>query len=180
MKHLTEMQLQEYLDRTLPASARRLAGAHLLSCDLCAGRLEELKLVFAGLASLPEARLSRDLAAALLPRLPQTEPRMWTPVFAAQAGAALGGVIWLAGEAAKTIQKIEFASILLFLSRLEALPRLKLNLPDFAFILPAIHLFDFGRAEVSTFNVALLAVSALALWLAGNAALLRSRPGSRE
>jgi len=180
MKHLTKDQLQEYLDRTLPTSAHRLAEAHLRACDACASRLDELKLVFARLASLPEARLPRDLAASVLPRLPKKEPRMWTPVFAAQAGAALGAVIWLAGEAAKGIQKIELASLLLFLAQFDALPSLRLTLPDLQSILPAIHLFDFGGAEVSTLNLALLTVSAFALWVTGNATLLRGRPGIRK
>ncbi len=180
MKHLTEDQLQEYLDRALPASARRLAEAHLRSCGACASRLDELRLVFAGLASLPEARLSRDLAASVLPRLPQKEPRMWTPVFAAQAGAAFGAVIWLAGEAAKGVQKIDLASVLLFLSQFDALPGPRLTVPDFQFILPTIHPLDLGGAEVSTFNLALLAVSAFALWVAGNATLLRGHSGMRK
>jgi anti-sigma factor RsiW len=175
MKHLTEDQLQEYLDQTLPFGVRRRAEAHLASCDTCAGRLEELKVVFAGLATLPERRLSRDLSAAVLPRLRQPGPRRWRPVFAAQNGAALGAFIWLAGEAATAIQRIELSALVFKLARFLTLPGLRLIPLDFQFSLPSLPFNDFGGAEISTFNLALLAVSAFVLWMAGNAALLRGR-----
>ena len=168
MTHLTDDQLNEYLDAALPDSARRSFEAHLEGCDQCQERLEALQYIFIGLASLPEARPSGDLTAAVLARLPQRQPTLWSRVFAAQAGAALGGLVRLAGEAVRTIQIAEPASIRSLLVQFLALPGWQPTPPDFRFP-------DLGGAETSAFNLALLAGSALTLWVTANAALLRGR-----
>jgi hypothetical protein len=168
MIHLTDDQLNEYLDAALPDSARRSFEAHLQGCGECRARLGALQYLFIGLAGLPEARPSADLAAVVLARLPQRQPPLWSREFAAQAGAALGALVWLTGEAVRAIQIVEPASIQLLLVQFLALPGRKPPLPEFRFL-------DLGSAETSAFNLALLAASALALWVTGNAMLLRGR-----
>jgi anti-sigma factor RsiW len=101
--HLDEVTLNEWLDDALPARERGDADAHLAACPHCAGRLAELRAVFIHLAALPEAPLARDLAPAVLARLPAPPkpafgPR-WRWALALQATLALGGLL-LAAPAA--------------------------------------------------------------------------------
>lgn len=79
--HLDEITLNEWLDDALPALEHTAAAAHLAACPHCAGRLAELRAVLARLDSLPEAPLARDLAPAVLSRLP-ARPAPSAPAFA--------------------------------------------------------------------------------------------------
>ena len=103
IQHLDDTQLNEYLDRRLPVDAPLAVDAHLEACAECRKRLQEIQLVFASLASLPEVRISRDLTSSVLRRLPRKSFRLWTPFFAAQTGIVLGILVWLASEATEII-----------------------------------------------------------------------------
>jgi hypothetical protein len=101
MNHLSDSQLNEYLDGTLTANVRHTLGAHLGSCASCRMRLGEFQLVFDRLADLPEAPLSHDLKPDILKRLPLKRSPIWTPVFAVQFGVVLGVLVWFSSEAAR-------------------------------------------------------------------------------
>ena len=62
--HLTEEELNEYLDNEIQDRAR--AELHLSSCDECAARLATLQALFTEIESLPELALTRDLAAPVM------------------------------------------------------------------------------------------------------------------
>ena len=109
MNHISEFQLNEYLDHALPAEERSIVEPHIVSCDSCRARLDELLLVFNRLAELPDVQISHDLRPNILSRLPRIHNRLWTPFFAAQVGATLGIVIWLTTKAAD-LTKFQAAS----------------------------------------------------------------------
>jgi hypothetical protein len=104
MNHLSDSQLNEYLDHALPVEAHSIVDAHLVSCDSCRARLDELVLVFNHLADLPEVRISHDLTPGILSRLPLIRNRVWAPFFAAQVGAALGIIFWLSTKVVNLIK----------------------------------------------------------------------------
>jgi hypothetical protein len=103
MNHLSDSQLNEYLDGSLTAGPRHTAASHLKLCDSCRTRLAEFQLVFDQLAQLPEARLAHDLTPRVLARLPQ-ENRLWTPILAFQFVLAAGMLLWLSSEAVGLIR----------------------------------------------------------------------------
>jgi hypothetical protein len=98
--HLSEATLNEYVDQALGEPERAAVSAHLAGCPVCTERLAALRVLFVGLAELPSAPLGRDLRAGVLaslsagraaPLRPVADPRRpavrW--VFAAQLLAAL-------------------------------------------------------------------------------------------
>ncbi|MBI3738836.1 MAG: zf-HC2 domain-containing protein [Chloroflexi bacterium] len=189
MKNLTESKLNEYLDNTLNASARREADSHIQSCADCRARLNELQSVFTALAGLPEARLARDLSSDILSRLPQEQPRIWTPFFAAQVGAALGMLFWLSIQLTKFVPT-DFSALRFPQFSIPTFPP---SAPHFPFptlyslfsnlysLFTVLHppfsipTFNLPAFQLSTFQVAFVSIGALALWVIGNATLLRDR-----
>jgi hypothetical protein len=199
MKHLTDIQLNEYLDGTLDALTKRHCDKHLADCDSCRARLDELRSLFAELSTLPEARLPHDLTAKVLAGLPsKQQPRPWTPAFAAQLGAALGASLWLSVQVTKFIlpliavfrlPRLSSPHISLSLPTLD-LPRLTLDFlrfmisllqpatPDLHFALPElprlqIPSFDLTSGGLSNLQLISIAASVSLLWIIGNVALLR-------
>ncbi|KAF0107428.1 MAG: hypothetical protein FD146_1906 [Anaerolineaceae bacterium] len=159
--HLTEPQLNEYLDDELDAPGRAAVNSHLATCADCRGALAELQAVASTLAALPEEPLTRDLTASVLAKLPQPRVRLgWKLALAAQAGIGIG------------------LSILVIANCLPLV-----NLPGLAAALsvslPAIELPSFYPSSFifhpSSFSIIFLAASALLLWGVGNAVLLRGR-----
>ncbi len=100
MNHLSDFQLNEYLDDRMSAEERHALVEHLELCESCDTRFEEFKLVFDRLAGLPEARLSHDLVPGILSRLPRRD-RLWTPAFAVQFSLVTGVLLWLSSRAVR-------------------------------------------------------------------------------
>ena len=188
MKHLDELTLNEYLDNALDKSERHAARLHLQNCAECQAKLDQLHSVFAELEALPETPLKIDLTPSILARLPKYTPvRNWTRAFAAQLGAALGLILWLAMQARSFIQiplvtlpklpEINLQNLLAYLLTLQ-LPTLDFQTISFNYQIPT---FDFQiptfSLEISTEHMVVLAVSVVLLWVAGNFLLLRSRQG---
>jgi len=185
MNHLTDFQLNEYLDNTLDTSTRREVDAHLQTCEDCSAHLVELKDVFTILKTLPEVKLRRDLSSAILARLPQKQTRLWTSSLAAQLGAALGVFIWFSMQVANFIIPIISA----FRFPQFTMPSFQFTVPDFQFSnlyslfsIPKFQLppFDFPTFQLSTFNLAFIAISIFLLWLVGNLSLLHDRSGVQK
>lgn len=66
MEHLTEAQLNEYLDNLLEATALARIQAHLADCADCRERLASLLTVFQTLEALPEELPAHDLTPSIL------------------------------------------------------------------------------------------------------------------
>jgi hypothetical protein len=181
MRHLGESILNGYLDDTLRPAEQLAASVHLDGCPACRSRLESLRSLARTLAGLPEEPLRRDLARAVLSALPRTKPAAgWRLAAAAAAGLALGLLMVRSGQVDRSVQA---------LARLAAPPGLEiptLQLPELAlpqFQLPAIRLPDLAlpRLEAPNAQLLVLAASAAALGVVGNALLLRPRrPSARR
>ncbi|MBI1856051.1 MAG: zf-HC2 domain-containing protein [Chloroflexi bacterium] len=181
MDHLTDSQLNEYLDDMLDETTRRKFDSHLQTCEDCAARLDELRFIFTSLAELPEARLTHDLSANVLSRLPQKQPRILTPFFAAQAGAALGVLFWLSTQVARFIPPVPAFKFSQFQIPTFQLEILHFQFPDPYSLFTFLHhpfsipTFQPSTFNLSSFNIAFIAISVFLLWLVGNLFLLRNR-----
>jgi hypothetical protein len=102
MNHLSDLQLNEYLDDRISAEDRYALDEHLEMCESCRIRLKEFQFVFDRLAVLPEARLSHDLAPGILSRIPRRD-RLLTPAFAVQVSLVAGMLLWLSSQAVRMI-----------------------------------------------------------------------------
>src|SRR5688572_20658308 len=67
--HLSDEQLNEYLDAAMTPEARTEAVRHFAVCADCAARLTAQQALFAQIESLTEKSLSRDLAGPVLQAL---------------------------------------------------------------------------------------------------------------
>src|SRR5574341_455842 len=61
--HVTDEQLNEYLDNETTSAVRARIETHVSACAECAARLTALQTLFAEIESLPELDLSKPLAA---------------------------------------------------------------------------------------------------------------------
>ena len=68
MSHLTEEQLNLYLDGELEAAQGAAVQAHLADCDTCRAELASLRALFAALDALQPESLAIDLAPLVLRR----------------------------------------------------------------------------------------------------------------
>lgn len=188
MKHPTDFQINEYLDNRLDTDVSLNIELHLRSCADCRMRLEELRLLFTSLESLPEEKLRRDLSPAILARLPQ-RTRIWTPFFAAQLGAALGAFFWLCMQIdifiTPIISAFRFSTIA---AQGLQLTQPVLQFPDlhsmFSIFIPHFTLPKFQlpaiTADLLPFNFTFIAVGVSLLWLVGNLSLLRNHHGVKK
>jgi anti-sigma factor RsiW len=89
MNHLSEEQLNEYLDHE--SADRVQIELHVSSCDECAARLAMLQTLFTELEELPELALPRDLAAPVMRRVgwPGVLPAWLTLTLAVQSALAI-------------------------------------------------------------------------------------------
>lgn len=65
MYHLSEEQLNEYVDHLMPCEEAKEVERHLLLCSYCQKKTFELQNVFAALKDLPEVSFQVNLAARL-------------------------------------------------------------------------------------------------------------------
>lgn len=70
MSHLSDEQLNLYLDQQLALSERGVVEAHLAACPRCQADLARLRSLFLALDALPAAPLPLDLTEAVLAQLP--------------------------------------------------------------------------------------------------------------
>ncbi len=73
MDHLTEEQINEYVDHLLTAAEAEAVERHLLRCAACQEKVDEIQQVFVTLADLPEVPLQKELATHVL-RLVEPPP----------------------------------------------------------------------------------------------------------
>ena len=189
MNHLSDSQLNEYLDSALTLSARQEVEAHLNSCRDCRARLEELEFIFSNLDALEEAMLPHDLASRVLAGLPPQTDWSRTPAFAAQLGVALGACLWLSWQISRTfevprfpafqIPRLTLPEIVFWLPAFN-LPQLlsgfQWTIPHFAFSLPKFPRLPFSASGT---EIVLIGIAAFLVWLGSNAALLHNQTERR-
>jgi hypothetical protein len=198
VNHLTETQLNEYLDQMLDESSRQQLDAHLAMCDQCRAKLNELEMLFSTLADLPDIPLTRDLAPGVLASLPKVTqtPTLWRqPAFIIQS---LLTIILLAvsmpilrtlGQGVSAwgseivLPTMDFPSLSEIVAQLLTFFTWK---PQFTFVMPEISLTMPSLPALPTIpfdpdaNVLILLISAGILWVVGNFSLLRRRPEFQE
>ena len=168
MNHLTETQLNEYMDHTLSTLEQRFIEKHMSTCLDCQNKMEALRSLFQTLSDVPEESLNRDLTPLVLYRLPEKKIGLgWKLVLAVQAGVALGLTILVFTN---LLPLVNMPNILLAFT-LKLAP---IELPAFRCPLPTLNF------QTSTSNLIFLAASALILWGMGNAVILRSRREARK
>ncbi len=207
MNHLSDSQLNEYLDNVVDMTARHEIDLHLAACEECPAQLAELQTLFSDLEGMPEIKPTHDLTSSVMARLPNKQSRLWTPAFAAQLGAALGVLFWLSTQVTKLIMPFtfhipQFAILTLQLGMpnfqfsnlisLFSIPYSLLSVsysPSPIFNLATIQLlnwstlnlpFDVAQGRLSTFNIIVIAASVFVLWLVGNLSLLRNHSGVQK
>lgn len=102
--HLTEEQLNEYLDNE--STQRAQIEAHLSSCDECTARLTALQALFDEIESLPELELTHSLTSRFNPTpnpIPQL-PRWLTLTAILQAGLAVVAIVLAAPFATQWLE----------------------------------------------------------------------------
>ena len=176
MNHLTDEQLNEYLDNEL--ADRVQADQHLAMCADCAARLASLQALFSELDSLPEEVLSRDIAARItLPsHVPAVFPRSLRLAVTLQAALAAIAIIIAAPFVMQfvspylvSIQMPSFVEIFIqvqaqWVAWLDALSQFQMpSLPE----IPVV--------EISSLYIALALAGVSLLWLVGNGLLLRKQ-----
>jgi hypothetical protein len=75
--HLSEHQLNDLVDRALPAEERAAAEAHLLGCPACTGRILELAMLVSALEALPKLAPSSSFEANVMARVRVRPKRLW-------------------------------------------------------------------------------------------------------
>ncbi|NTU56105.1 MAG: hypothetical protein HGA79_07635 [Anaerolineales bacterium] len=170
--HIPDVQLNEYLDNE--TANRAGIEAHLASCDECSARLSIIQALFTELASLPEATLSRNLAARFLPdqkAVPQL-PRLLTLTAALQAVAALAALIVTIPFLPVILPQVELPSFTTLFSQFQIQWLAFLNAFS-TFRLPVPASLPIPVIEMSTLLIALAGM--FVLWIFGNGLLLRKR-----
>ena len=170
--HLTEEQLNEYLDE---ASTERVQiEAHLSSCDECAARLSTLQNLFTELDSLPELALTKSLAApfTLRPSLPAQLPKFLTLTAILQAAFALTAFVIAVPFIANLLPAIELPSFTKLFFQIQTQWTVWLDQLS-TFNLPTFQLVNLPTFEMSSLLLTLAGVSIL--WIFGNGLLLRNQ-----
>jgi len=179
--HLTDEQLNEYLDEAIPNRAR--VEAHLEACADCAARLAALKTLFAEIESIPPTALTHDLAPAVMRRLngPRSAahpvPRWLSLTAGLQAAAALI-FAFIAGPfvieaAAPILPLLPAASLNGVLLEAQAAWTAGLDLLS-QLEMPAMPQLP-ASMDISGFYVMLTLAGAAMFWLVGNGLLLRNQ-----
>ena len=171
MNHLTEPQLNEYLDEALSAAKRRQVEIHLSECPDCRAKLAALQGVFQALAALPEQTLSRDLGPSIQKSLSTSRPALgWRLVLAVQAGLALG-IFLLLGRFASGLVRVGLDLRPLMFSGMNFVGQLSLRLPKLYSPIPVLSAIDLPiPASVTIILLALV----LVLFGLANSRLLRN------
>lgn len=168
--HLTEDQLNEYLDNEIADRAN--IESHLASCGECAARLTALQTLFAELDSLPEVTLSTNLAARFSSQGQPTPqlPRWLTLTAISQAAFALLLLLVAAPFVMNLLPAVETPSFTEILIQLQS-QWLTLFTTFTNYQLP--NLPTLPSLQLPTLTLSLVLAFASLLWLVGNGLLLR-------
>ena len=170
--HLTDEQLNEYLDNEIADRAQ--IELHLSSCDDCGARLTALQLLFVELDSLPEVKLSTDLAArfASPPNLTPQLPRWLTLTASLQVAVALIALLLAAPVVTSLLPQIESPSLTEGFIQIQAR---WISWLDLLSTLEAPTIPQLPALDMSSLALTLTLAGASVLWLVGNGLLLRKQ-----
>ncbi len=170
--HISDVHLNEYLDNETAARAR--IESHLAECADCTARLTALRALFAELDSLPDAELTRSLAARFSPtgQLTPQFPRWLTLTATLQAGLALVALVVAAPLVANLLPAIETPSFTEILIRIQT-QWLTLLTWVTNYQLPSLP--SLPPLQIPTLTLSLTLAGASLLWLVGNGLLLRNK-----
>jgi len=191
LSHLDDVAINEYLDRALPPQRINGVEAHLAICPACTARLAEMQQVFNALSSLPDNPAPHDLVPAVLDRLDLAQPSApsysfstaWVALFIAEALAGVACLAWVwsfLDVQAPTITWQPFMKV--FESSLNFLQTLHTEWLVFQQSLGQLYFAAAGlyrqvpAVDLPERWLVVLIPIGVALWVAGNALLLRSRP----
>jgi hypothetical protein len=191
--HVTETQLNEYLDQALEEGERREIEGHLATCGQCSSELDDLKNVFQALERLPDVTLERDLTTQVLADLQEEMPlpTLWKqPAFLLQSLLTLLllalSMPILRGWGPRVSTWIDELALLgrqipshsEMLTQLSAWkPQFHFPSPELPFTLPALPDFS-PQPDVGVLLA--LVIFIVMLWMVGNLSLLRGRPEAKE
>jgi hypothetical protein len=181
--HLSEEILNMYFDGELNAAEREGVETHLVTCELCRTEVEAMRSLFTALdqvADVPAPNLVPGVLAHIRPRHRLGTFRWLIPALQGAAAAALLAWGW--------VRLIDYLSTIVGTLPIDGLGILWGNVTGWAMGQWAV-LSSWPSALLSTFQnwsasfptvsrltlpqVALLGAAAAALWLIGNALLLR-------
>lgn len=185
--HLSDADLNAWLDGALDPMARAAAATHLAVCHACAERLTNLQVVFASLDAWPDTPLQRDLSPGVLAAISKTRPitGRLRGALIAQAAAALVVLSLSMPVFTGGMESLDVSAWALSLpSAIEAFGADATRATS-GFVIPLLGQFQAFAAGVSadagltlqTYAGALGTCASIAalLWLAGNTVLLRPR-----
>jgi len=72
-KHLTDDEIQDFLDGNIPRGETDLRH-HLERCEICTAALEQYKTVYVGLHKEPEFRLPKNFARSIVSKISPEHP----------------------------------------------------------------------------------------------------------
>lgn len=173
--HVTDEQLNEYLDNETRPEERALIDSHLSACQECAARVTALQTLFAEIESLPELELSRPLAAPFTrpTSLPGAQlPRWLTLTATLQAACALVVLLFAAPFMTNLLPSIEALSLTPILLQLQSQWTAWLDLLS-SFHFPSMP--QLPALEISSLMLTLTLLGVSLLWLVGNGLLLRQQ-----
>ncbi|GAB4275031.1 MAG: hypothetical protein Kow0080_23950 [Candidatus Promineifilaceae bacterium] len=103
MNHLTDEQLNEYLDDMLAEAEKTAVEAHLHQCESCRAQLQALQVVFAALNEVAAVVLPVDVETAVLQNLPaSTATPAWVWALITLELAAAAAMTWVLRPTAQT------------------------------------------------------------------------------
>ncbi|HEU0294189.1 MAG TPA: zf-HC2 domain-containing protein [Anaerolineales bacterium] len=173
--HVTDAQLNEYLDNETTPEGRVQIESHVSACSECAARLTALKTLFDEIESLPELTPSLNLAARVKPTpglpVPQL-PRWLTLTATLQAAGALIALLIAGPFVGNLLPAVEMPSLTTIILQLQAQWTVGLDLLS-TFQIPALPALP--ELEISSLMLTLILAGASLLWLVGNGLLLREQ-----
>ena len=96
MSHLTDEQMNLFLDEGLADAERTRAQAHLAECVECHAELEALTRIAQTLDALSDDPIPADLAPRVLAQIEPARPARWiAALIVAETAAAIALAVWL-------------------------------------------------------------------------------------
>jgi len=173
--HLTEEELNEYLDNEVQDRAR--VEQHLSSCEECAARLAALQTLFTEIESLPELALSHSLAAPFkrTSNLPAQLPRWLTLTATLQAALALIAIIIAAPFVSNLLPALEMPTYSDVFLQIQSQWTAWLDILSLRSQIQIPTLPEIPVVELSSLVITLTLAGISMLWLVGNGLLLRNQ-----
>ena len=184
-EHVTDVQLNEYLDHELTPEARAQIESHISTCDECATRLTALQSLFAEIESLPDLEWTPDIAARIVSTrtlsVPQV-PRWFTLTATLQAALALVAMIVAAPNLSTYLTPVMQTYSLPSFQDVSI--ELQMNFVMWIRLIRSFQFPTFSTGfftlpeELSTTTLSFSLIGIFIVWVIGNWWLFRKRPNS--